>query len=218
MKLFWDCRSFIFLCWILVFGVGSPKTALSFDALPASPGHTTIKDRLSLQLVSGSIFSTKFPNGHAHTLDYWQTNLRLGWALNQPRPENSLFRGNFEALLEITGSSIYRGPGSYLLGATALLRYNFVQPAARFNPYVQAGVGFVYNDVYRDESEDAVGQSFEFTPQASVGFRYFIRPNWSLDAEAMFHHISNANLARRNDGINAFGGFIGVTYFFGPRR
>jgi lipid A 3-O-deacylase len=173
---------------------------------------------LSSQLVTGSLFSTKFPNGHEHTLDYWQTNLRLECALNQPGPEESFFRGNFEALLEITGSIIYRGPGTYLVGGTALLRYNFVQPEARFLPYVQAGAGIVFNDIYKDQSQDAVGQAIEFTPQASLGFRYLIRPRWSLDAEAMFHHISNANFSDRNDGINALGGFIGLTYFFNPRR
>jgi hypothetical protein len=43
-----------------------------------------------------------------------------------------------------------------------------------------------------------------------------LRPHWSLDAEAMFHHISNAVMASKNDGINAFVGFIGLTYFFNP--
>jgi hypothetical protein len=62
-----------------------------------------------------------------------------------------------------------------------------------------------------------IGQAIEFTPQASLGFRSLIHPNWSIDAEAMFRHISNANLAGRNDGINALGGFIGLTYFFKPR-
>jgi hypothetical protein len=30
----------------------------------------------------------------------------------------------------------------------------------------------------------------------------------------MFHHISNASIANRNDGVNALGGFIGATYYF----
>jgi hypothetical protein len=208
----------LFLGLIFIFTFGSHSLALSSEELPPRATELSIKDRLSLQLVSGSLFSTKFPNGHEHTLDYWQTNLRLGCALNKPGPWHSLFLGNFEALLEITGSIIYQGPGTYLAGVTALLRYNFVQPDARFFPYVQAGAGIVCNDIYKDQSQDAVGQAAEFTPQASLGFRYLFRPNWSLDAEAMFHHISNAKLASRNDGINALGGFLGVTYFFNPRR
>lgn len=44
---------------------------------------------------------------------------------------------------------------------------------------------------------------------------HFIRRNWTLDGEAMFHPISNGGLSQgRNGGTNAIGGFLGVTYFF----
>ena len=104
--------------------------------------------------------------------------------------------------------------GNYIGGITALLRYNFVQPGWRLVPYVHGGVGIVYTDAYKDKTQRAIGQAIEFTPQCSLGFRYLIKKNWSLDAEAMFHHISNAGLDKRNRSINAIGGFVGVTYFF----
>jgi hypothetical protein len=63
-------------------------------------------------------------------------------------------------------------------------------------------------------SQDQIGQFVEFTPQGSVGLRYFIDRQWTLDVEAMFHHVSNAGLAQRNAGVNAVGGFLGVTFFF----
>ena len=72
----------------------------------------------------------------------------------------------------------------------------------------------VYNDIYKDETQQAIGQAIEFTPQCSLGFRYLINKNWSLDGEAMFYHMSNAGMADRNRSINALGGFVGVTYFF----
>ena len=81
------------------------RAALPFEVVRLSPVETYIRDQLSIQFVSGVLYSTEFPNGHAHSLDYWQTNLRFGRALNQPKPEPSFFRGNFEALLEITGST-----------------------------------------------------------------------------------------------------------------
>ncbi len=56
--------------------------------------------------------------------------------------------------------------------------------------------------------------AIEFTPQASLGLHYLFDKKWSIDTEAMFHHISNAGQSERNRGINAFGGFIGLTYFF----
>ena len=51
--------------------------------------------------------------------------------------------------------------------------------------------------------------------QASIGLRYFIARNWTLDVEATFQHISNAYFDERNESTNAVGGLLGVTYFFG---
>jgi len=137
--------------------------------------------------------------------------------LNQLTPAKSILRGNFEAILGLSYSEIYIGPGSYVVGLAALLRYNFVQTGSRLIPFVQGGSGIAYTDAYKDNSQDAIGQALEFTPQASLGFRYLIQENWSLDAEGMYHHISNGGMAQRNAGINAFGGFLGLTYFFDGR-
>ncbi len=176
--------------------------------------ETYTKGRLSLQLVSGVLNSlTRLPQG-SPVFGYAQTNLRLGWMIHSPSQSRSLWRGNWEFIGELTNSAIYKGFGNYIGGITALLRYNFVQPGWRFVPYVHGGVGIVYTDAYKDKTQRAIGQAIEFTPQCSLGFRYLIKNNWSLDAEAMFHHISNAGMDKRNRSINAVGGFVGVTYFF----
>ncbi len=180
----------------------------------ADPSDDFTRGRLSLQMMTGSLLGSHFPHDHAPTLNYWQTNFRFGLMLNSPSPKGSFLRGNFEALVEGTTSAVYKGPGNYLIGITALLRYNFVQPDSRLIPYAQIGAGIVYNDVWKTSTQDAIGQSIEFTPQASIGLHYMIRPKWSIDAEGMYHHISNAGLASRNVGSNAFGGLVGFTYFF----
>jgi hypothetical protein len=61
------------------------------------------------------------------------------------------------------------------------------------------------------------GQSIESTPQGSVGFRCLLDKRWSPDFEGIYHHISNAGLDERNAGVNAVGGFIGVSYIFGAK-
>ena len=172
-----------------------------------------IKDRISLQIVSGLLFSPTVLASQTVMMDYWQTNMRLGWMLTEIFQKQSFLRGNFEALFELSYSYIYKGPGHHLVGITALLRHNFVQPEPRIAPYFQVGAGIVYTDAYKDP-DSGIGQSIEFTPQGSLGLRFLINRQVSLDAEAMFHHISNAGLAERNEGINAFGGFLGMTYFF----
>lgn len=170
--------------------------------------------RLSLQMVSGALSSlVKFPDG-SPVFGYAMTNLRLGWMINSPSQSKSFWRGNWEVIAELTNSVIYKGFGNYIGGLTALLRYNFVQPGWNFIPYVHGGVGIVYNDAYKDHTQKAIGQAIEFTPQCSLGFHYLLNKNWALDAEAMFHHISNAGMADRNRSINALGGFVGFTYFF----
>lgn len=175
------------------------------------------QDRLTMQLVAGALFATDLFYS-APTFNYAQTNLRLGWMVNSPPPPQSFFRGNFEFLMEISYSHIFKGFGSYLVGGTALLRYNFVQSDSRLVPYLQFGAGVVGTDAHEDRSQTNIGQSIEFTLQGSFGARYLVKKNWSVDAEAMFHHISNAGIADRNRGINAVGGFIGLTYFLSPHR
>ncbi len=198
-----------------------PCYALAGETSEDKPQHSTdtyTGGRLSLQLVSGVLNSlTKLPEG-SPAFGYAQTNLRLGWMIDSPSQSNSFWRGNWEFIGELTNSIIYKGFGNYIGGVTALLQYNFVQPGWNFVPYVSGGVGMVYTDAYRDKDQQAIGQAVEFTPQCSLGFCYLINRNWSLDAEAMFHHISNAGMAERNTSINAVGGFVGVTYFFDKIR
>ena len=101
-----------------------------------------------------------------------------------------------------------------LRGITLLGRYNLLLPNPEWALYIQIGAGVIVNDAYKDMSQSEIGQSVEFTPQGSIGLHYFMERQWTLDVEAMYHHISNAGLAERNRGINAVGGFLGVTHFF----
>jgi lipid A 3-O-deacylase len=209
--------SLLLLSWASLSADLMEKSNLSKEILtdPASiqskPLYT--EDRISLQLVSGALLSSNSVGPDAPVFNYAMTNLRLGWMLNTPS-ENCALSGNFEAILELSASGIFDGFGDVIIGPTALVRYNFVQPGWKIVPYIQGGAGIVYTDAYQDNTQRAIGQAFEFTPQASAGFRYLVASDWSIDLEAMFHHISNANLADRNKGINALGAFVGATYFF----
>ncbi len=54
----------------------------------------------------------------------------------------------------------------------------------------------------------------EFSLRGGLGFRWMITQCWSIDVEGAFEHISNAGLADRNGGLNAGGGFLGITRYF----
>jgi lipid A 3-O-deacylase len=171
-------------------------------------------NRTSVQVVSGVLFSPVGLGPQTPVFNYWQTNIRFGWMLNDPSTTIGFLNGNLEAILELSGSYVFNGFGSFIIGPSALLRYNFVNPRWIIVPYVQVGGGIVYTDAYKDMGQRGIGQAIEFTPQISIGFHYRCTAHWSLDGEAMYHHISNANLAERNRGINSLGGFVGVRYFF----
>jgi hypothetical protein len=147
-------------------------------------------------------------------LNYVQSNLRFGWMTCDLKKTRHFGTGNIELLFELSNSHIFDGFGDYVRGFTLLGRYNFLLPLPALVPYIQLGAGAVLTDAYKDMSQSAIGQEVEFTLVGSLGMRYFLSRRWSLDGEAMLHHISNAGLADRNGGANAVGGFVGITCYF----
>jgi Lipid A 3-O-deacylase (PagL) len=73
---------------------------------------------------------------------------------------------------------------------------------------------FAYTDAYQDYSQHAIGQAVEFQLKAAAGFHYCVNEHLSLDGEAGYTHISNADLAPRNLGINSVGSTMGITFYF----
>lgn len=211
----------LFFCVVALSFFGSAYADSTKGAVPLDTGggrdSLFARHRTSIQLMSGALFSPFIWGRDRPTLNLFQTNLRLGWMLTEPGPENSIFRGCHELILEFTHGAIFSGPGSYMFGITPLGRYNFVQPGARLVPYFQAGVGIVYTDAYKDRTQNIIGQAIEFSPQVSIGLQYFVGKEWSIDVEGKLEHISNAGMSDRNEGVNSGGVFLGFTYFWDRR-
>ena len=169
----------------------------------------------TFQITGGEYFSPVL-GGTSPSFNFAPTSIRFGRVYNFPR-FHGIFSGCFEPLIEFSGAPITRGFGTYLVSATAMMRYNFTVPNSRVVPYAQVGLGILYTDAYKDQSQFLIGQAVEFPLSAGVGFRYFIKPCVSVDIEANFMHISNAGMDDRNTGVNAIGVLLGVSYFF-PRR
>lgn len=121
-----------------------------------------------------------------------------------------LLRGSFEAVGEVFGGGIYEGRGTYVSGVTIWGRYNFVPQGWRVTPYAQLGLGVGMADM----DKKVFGSLFGFNIDAAVGGRYFLRPRLALHAEYRFQHISNANSAPHNLGINAHGPMVGLAWLF----
>jgi hypothetical protein len=176
-----------------------------------SPGPTSSfqKGQWEATFNNGLLFSPVIVDSGRPTVDYTYSGLEFGRMLSTPDGD-AWYRGNFELGGEFFGGGIFEGRGSYLAGTGLFLRYNFVQEGWRFIPYAQIDLGAVFTDVDRRLQ----GENFNFTEQFALGGRYFISPQWSLNLELRFQHISNAGLASPNAGVNALGPMLSLSYFF----
>ena len=155
------------------------------------------------------LFSPFIATGGRPTVNYGGGLIQYGYMLNDLKESGSL-RGNFEVLGELAGSSIFVGDGTYVASATFWLRYNLVLSGWRFIPFVQIGGGISLTDA----DHDVFGQTFNFNLDVAPGVRYFVTPHCSLNAEYRYQHISNANIAKHNLGINAQGVALSVSWYF----
>jgi opacity protein-like surface antigen len=167
------------------------------------------KGLFETSLGGGAMFSP-FPVGlDRPTLDYTLTEAQLGYMLTDV--SGPVFcRGNLEAVGGVFGGGIFEGDGNYVAGTTLWLRYNLVPRGSRFAPFLQAGAGLTETDLNRRLE----GQSFNFNLNLGIGARYLFARNWSLNLEYRYQHISNANMSSHNQGVNADGPMLSVSYFF----
>jgi hypothetical protein len=181
------------------------KTTVTVETTPFDQG------KLELEGATGAYFSV----GHAgqRSLNYSSSAYRLGVMLYNPSGDSWL-RGNFELMLQVFEGSVISGPGHYLVGAAPILRYNFVQPNAKWVPYIQIGGGGVYNDISKNQGQRLIGQQWEFDLEAATGIQYMFNDRWSANIEADYRHISNAGMSSRNIGLNSLGGSTGLGFHF----
>ncbi|HTL55035.1 MAG TPA: acyloxyacyl hydrolase [Candidatus Limnocylindrales bacterium] len=160
-------------------------------------------------LTSGVMFSPFIATHERPTINYTITEAQFGCMLGGGGKQG-WYRGSFEFVTEGFGSAIFQGSGNYIAGVTFWARYNFVQPDWRIVPYIQAGAGVTVTDIDRE----VVGQAFNFNLDVGLGARYLFSPRWAMLLEYRYQHISNANSAAHNLGINAQGAILGVSYLF----
>ena len=177
---------------------------------PLSKGVTEV------ELLGGYLHSPITTGGTKRPqFDYAGGDFRLGIVLSPILfDHSSLLRGNIEFLGDALTDGVIDGPGTYLTGASVLFRYNFMQPGSRFIPYFQAGGGGLHSDAAEVPSQRLIGANFEFILEADIGARIVLNDRWSLLVEGTFQHISNADTAARNVGVNALGGRLGVGWIY----
>jgi hypothetical protein len=213
---------------------GAPCTVTADDPQGAPPSSSCpgLADRdpfsagtITFQVLSGYFSHTALgpspirnnpgKGNEGFYIDYIPQVLRVSVMCNDPHPDWKWCSGVFEMNLEMDTAPIVRTFGHYFAGPNTFIRYNFVHPDCILVPYIQGGAGFVFNDAWQNHEQRLIGEFFEFLLRAEVGVRVMITENFALNIEGGFQHISNADLASRNGGINNLGGMIGFTWFYG---
>jgi hypothetical protein len=192
--------------WFSVLTASACARAFGQDT---SPDSLFQRGRYEVSLSGGAMFS---PIGADHgrpTLNYTLSGVELGWMLSDV-DHTSWLPGNLEVAGELIGGAAFVGPGNYLAGVTAWARYNFVPSRWRVIPYLQAGAGLEAIDM----DSRLVGGKFAFNLNIAVGTRYLVARHWSINAEFLYQHLSNATIATHDIGINAVGPMLSVSYFF----
>ncbi|MEZ6143306.1 MAG: acyloxyacyl hydrolase [Zavarzinella sp.] len=177
------------------------------------PGQWLYPGTGSWQILMGGFFSTAV-GPTVPPYEYAPLSIRRGWMLGNLFPEKNIYPGSFEVLLDLSLAVVTSSYGDIHGGPSAIFRYNIPAMEGAVNPYIQASAGFVINDAYKDSSQRAIGQAFEFLLGTAAGIRIMLSDDVSFDVEVGFEHMSNFSLGERNLGITNYGARFGWTYYF----
>ena len=147
--------------------------------------------------------------GSEQSHDLALISLAYGYMLGPVEGEDRWYRGNWELRGELFSGAQFSPSTESLVGLTPHLRYNFAT-GTRWIPYVDAGAGVSATSIGPPD----LSGTFEFNLQLATGVRWFIKDNVALSVEAHYLHMSCAGIHPPNQGLNNFGGMVGITWFF----
>jgi hypothetical protein len=106
------------------------------------------------------------------------------------------------------------GPGSYIVGGFSGVRWSHSLGVLGLTGYIQGSIGIFGNDIYKDETQDDIGNFIEFRDTLTLGVATPLGDESSpnLTVEVSIEHISNGGLDPRNGGVNLLGLMVGLNY------
>ena len=96
-----------------------------------------------------------------------------------------------------------------MLGINFLACWRFTA-SEKVRPYLFGGGGFLYTNA----EIPGLGSKYNGNYQGGAGILYRLGPEYSLNLEYRFHHISNLNTVEPNDPLNSSKFLIGLTALF----
>ncbi|MFA5155776.1 MAG: acyloxyacyl hydrolase [Candidatus Omnitrophota bacterium] len=120
------------------------------------------------------------------------------------------FPGLVQFQLEPFISAAYSPRANIEVGNTFMFKLGILPETAKFQPYIKAGIGFLYMSQHTREQST----QFNFEEQGGIGAHYFIKKNFAINADCRIRHVSNSGIDQPNHGINSMFYLVGVTYRF----
>ena len=119
-------------------------------------------------------------------------------------------RGSLELILEPTFLVTTSPSTTFGVGASLLVRYNFVT-GTRWVPFFDLGMGVLHWNL---RLPGILGTQFNFMLQGGPGLHFFATDHLAITGQVRLHHISNGGTDSPNIGINSTVYLAGVSYFF----
>jgi hypothetical protein len=133
---------------------------------------------------------------------------RFGGVVTEPRGPGFL-KGNLEVTLEALPVFVhYDDDPDYGASFTLLLR-QYLSPGSRWRPFLSIGAGALVSTKKVPENTSRVN----FTPQGGIGLAMAYSYRTIFTVEYRYHHISNADTADLNPGINSSSFHFSVNMF-----
>ena len=191
----------VFVCSQTLAGTEGPTVASVHDEF--NP------ERFELAAESGYLLG--FINSpHSYEIGAEFLTARVRWGVMQ---SDNWLRGYNQFYISGIAEPIFRGIENHYFGLNFGLRYNFVQPAARFVPYVSGGLGLGWIDSHPN-IPGAQGQDLTFNILTAAGVSYRVNDHWNVNAGVLYEHLSNGGQTSPNPSLNLIGPQVGLTCSF----
>ena len=195
-------------------GNGSPPSSTSGLKAPdsriweAGVGEGFRAGTQAIGFSAGAMYGIPMLGGHErHHLAL--SSLSYGRMIGKAQGADRWYNGNWELRGEVFGGWQFDPASAWVVGLTPHLRYHFAT-GGRWVPYIDAGAGVAWTDIGLPD----LGNSFQFNTQVGVGVNWFVLDNLAVSIECHYLHISSAGTSMPNDGVNAVGGLVGLSWFF----
>ncbi len=161
-------------------------------------------------LTAGYMFSHRLTD--LHTTKQHGPAVMPSWMITLTAPiGDSWYRGQISLGAEMVYLEFREPLVTHGIGFTPRIKYTFVA-LGRVRPYAEFTGGPFWTDLGGRIREQA--NEFNFVLSGGVGVSWFITPQLAFNAGYRFHHISNANTAFPNFGLNASLPFGGFSFYF----